>query len=101
MVEVLQKSVLRIESTLESFIEKTNEQFSLLLDEFCSIKRQSKVQSEHTDQHLEDIETSTQQIKSAYDSFNETNLRKLQAISDAIKLLNEKKQNSKKNHLSE
>jgi len=94
VVEVLQKSVLR--STLESFIrEKTNEQFSLLLDEFCSIKRQSKVQSQHTDQHLEDIETSTQQIKSSYDSSNETNLRKLQAISDAIKLLNEKSRTQK------
>jgi len=81
---------------MEYFFEKTNQQFSLLRDEICSVKRHSKVYHEHTDRQIEDVEQSTKQLKSAFENISDTHLHKLQAISDAVKIMNQNPQHQKK-----
>ena len=96
LLENLQNTVLRLENAMEYFLEKTNQQFSLLRDEICSVKRHSKVYHEHTDRQIEDVEQSTKQLKSAFENISDTHLRKLQAISDAVKIMNQNPQHQKK-----
>jgi len=48
LLENLQKTVLGLENTLDCFISKTNDQFSLLRDEIFTVKRHIKVYHEHT-----------------------------------------------------
>ena len=90
LLQALHESVIRIENTLGNFITQTNKSFLQIRDELCSVKRQSKVNSEATDRHVEDLEVSTTQLKTSCDKNHDEQVRKLQAISDAVKLLNEK-----------
>jgi len=90
LLENLQKTVSRLENIIDGFIYKTNDQFSLLLDEICSVKRHSKVYHEHTDRHIEDVDQSTKQLKTAFENINDIHVRKLQAISEAVKIMNQK-----------
>ena len=75
-------------------MSKTNDQFSLLRDEIYSIKRRSKVYHEHTDRHIKDVDQSTKQLKTAFKKTNDIHLRKLQAISDAEEMMNQKNSRS-------
>ena len=71
LLEDLQKTVSRLENTLDCFISKTYDQFSLLRDEICSVKRHSKVYHEHTDRHIEDVDQSTKQLKTTFEKIND------------------------------
>jgi len=46
--------------------------------------------------HIEDVDQSTKQLKTAFENINDMHLRKLQAISDAVKMMHLKTQDQKK-----
>ena len=84
-----------MKAELNAHITTTSNQFEIINDQLHSIKIQNKVNAKTTNDQIECIEKTALEMNTKLQNKHETLFRKLQAIQEMIKMLQEKKQKTK------
>ena len=91
-VQSLHTCIASIKTELSTHMATTANQFEIINDQLHSIRIQNKVNANSAQDQVECIENTALEMNSKIQNQHETLLRKLNAIQDVIKMLNEKKQ---------
>ena len=102
-VQLLHTCIDSLKNEINTHITTTSNQYAIINDQLQSIRSQNKLNAKSTQDQIESMENTALEINSKLQHQQESLFRKLQAIQEIVKMLNEKKPTitEKQNHQTE